>query len=323
MKSRRFKTVFYLSALLVLILIFVFIAYNFSKNKEASTIKTTDRRAVLNLPEDIQAKEQVLISIPQRTLEQSDSFVVLVENAPEQEKVLIEWNGREYNFLRQGDKFLAILGVDAKKEPGNYPINIFIGEKIFTDNITILKRNFPITELVVTPKLEQEGHTPSSIQSNIASENEQLNSVLIYNPKPYFKKSFISPLEKIFIVGAYGNIRKSGEVRLQHLGTDLDAPEDTPVFAINDGEVVLAKEFTEYGKTIVIDHGLGVFSLYLHLNNFSVDVGARVMREQVIAVSGNTGYSISPHLHFSIRVRNNSVDPLRFIEKINSVLPKQ
>jgi len=115
-------------------------------------------------------------------------------------------------------------------------------------------------------------------------------------------------------VGAFGNIRKSGEISLQHLGVDLEANIDTPVYAINDGTVRLSQELTNYGKTIIIDHGMGIFSLYLHLDEFKVFERKAVKKGEIIALSGNTGYSIAPHLHLGVKISGSSVDPLRFIE---------
>jgi murein DD-endopeptidase MepM/ murein hydrolase activator NlpD len=94
----------------------------------------------------------------------------------------------------------------------------------------------------------------------------------------------------------------------------LDAQTGTKVYAVNDGKVVLTYDFIDYGKTIVIDHGLGIFSLYLHLDKFNSQEGQKVKQGDVIAYSGNTGYSIAPHLHFSIKLNGASVDPLNFIE---------
>jgi murein DD-endopeptidase MepM/ murein hydrolase activator NlpD len=115
-------------------------------------------------------------------------------------------------------------------------------------------------------------------------------------------------------VGAFGNIRKSGDVSLQHLGVDLDANTGTPVYAINDGKVTGVLEgLINYGNTVIIDHGLGIFSLYLHLDEFKVSLGQTVKKDDVIGLSGNTGYSIAPHLHFSIKLNGASVDPVKFI----------
>jgi len=115
-------------------------------------------------------------------------------------------------------------------------------------------------------------------------------------------------------VGAFGNIRKNGEIRLQHLGVDLEAEEGDYVYSINSGKVCFAREMTNYGKTIVIDHGLGIFSIYLHLSEFEAETGQQVLKGEVIGLVGSTGYSLAPHLHLSLKVKGSSVDPLKFIE---------
>lgn len=260
------------------------------------------------------------VSVSDTAVEQSDTFVVSVMDVPTGTSPTAAWNDRTYDLFRVGNKWLGLLGADAKKLEGNYSVTIRIGTTTLAKAISIAKRLFPVTLLTVTPELEEAGYTPPAIQSNVATENERLNSALIYTPEARFSRSFVNPLDRISIVGAYGNIRKSGTVELQHLGVDLDAAEGTPVYATNDGVVRLVENFVNYGKTIVVDHGVGIFSFYLHLNEFNVKVGDTVARGVVIARSGNTGYSIGPHLHFSVRIRNASVDPLRFIETANKAL---
>jgi len=261
-----------------------------------------------------------VVTLSRGSIEQADTFAVSVSGAPSAAAITATWGDRMYDLAPIGDRWIGLLGADAKKAPGNYPLTVQIGTSTITRQVAVAKRNFPVTVLAVTPELEEAGHTPLAIQANVAAENARLNSALIYTPRAYFSKPFANPLDRMSIVGAYGNIRKSGSVELQHLGLDLDATEGTPVYAVNDGVVNLAEDFVNYGKTIIVDHGLGIFSYYLHLRDINVHVGDRVTRGRIIAKSGNTGYSIAPHLHFSMRIRNASVDPLRFIETANGTL---
>jgi murein DD-endopeptidase MepM/ murein hydrolase activator NlpD len=144
-----------------------------------------------------------------------------------------------------------------------------------------------------------------------------LNKVLkVFTPVAYFSKPFIYPLLKIEYVGGYGNIRKGGGMAVQHLGVDLKAEENTPVYAVNNGIVAFEKDLNTYGKTLIINHGLGIYSLYLHLNEFKAKEGEWVEQGNIIGLSGNTGYSIAPHLHFSIKADKLSIDPLKFIETL-------
>ena len=121
-------------------------------------------------------------------------------------------------------------------------------------------------------------------------------------------------MKKIQVVGDFGNIRKSESSSIQHLGVDLKADTGTPVYAVNDGVVRFSEDLNTYGKTLIIDHGLGIFSLYLHLNEFKVFSEQRIEQDDIMGFSGNTGYSIAPHLHFSIKVNGANIDPLKFID---------
>ncbi len=273
--------------------------------------------------ENIPAKNvQPIFNVSDGNPEQSDTVVATISNLSSAKSVKTIWNDREINFTKIGEVWFGFLGVDAKKNPGEYSVLVSADDVQFTNIISIKKRPFPVTTLATTPELEAEGHTPTAIQSNVATENARLNSVFIYSPEARFSETFRYPLNKIVNVGAFGNIRKNGDISLQHLGVDLDAVEGTPVYAINGGVVAMAEHFDNYGNTVVIDHGLGIFSLYLHLSEFRVPVGKIVAKGETIALSGNTGYSIAPHLHFSVRIRNSSIDPLRFIETVNEVMAK-
>jgi len=248
--------------------------------------------------------------------QQGDTLVIKIKTNLPAEKISGRLNFKKINFLRSGENLVGIFGVSVKEKPGRYNLTInFPDGRQYEKSINIIERKFPVTELVVTKELEEKGHTPAKIEERVAKENLKLIEILnIFTPKAYFELPFAYPLDKIKDVGAFGNIRKSGEIELQHLGVDLQADIGTPVYAINDGLVRLTEDFLNYGKTIVIDHGLGIFSLYLHLDEFKSWEGKEVKRGEVIALSGNTGYSIAPHLHLGIKIDRVSVDPLRFLE---------
>jgi poly-gamma-glutamate capsule biosynthesis protein CapA/YwtB (metallophosphatase superfamily)/murein DD-endopeptidase MepM/ murein hydrolase activator NlpD len=273
---------------------------------------------------EINGKSSAEVSLSSLKLEQSDTLLIKVDNVSSGDKIEGEFNSKKIDFLKPAgsDAWLGILGINVKENPGKYALKINLpdGEKIEKE-IEVLKRNFPVTELVVTEELEEKGYTPSNIAENIVKkENVILNEVLdVYTSKNYFNQGFIYPLDKIMDVGSYGNIRKSGDIALQHLGVDLEADIGTPIYAVNAGIVRFSQELTDYGKTLIVDHGFGIFSLYLHLDEFKVQNGQLVKKGEIIGLSGNTGYSISPHLHFSIRINGASVDPLRFIESTASI----
>jgi murein DD-endopeptidase MepM/ murein hydrolase activator NlpD len=97
-----------------------------------------------------------------------------------------------------------------------------------------------------------------------------------------------------------------------HLGEDLASLVNSPVPAANNGVVVLAEPLGIYGNTVILDHGLRVFSSYSHLSQINVKVGDRVLKGAVLGKTGTTGLAAGDHLHFAMIVQGEFVDPLEW-----------
>ncbi len=137
------------------------------------------------------------------------------------------------------------------------------------------------------------------------------------NLMPFFlKKGFIAPV-KGPITGVFGSQRiLNGEPRSPHHGLDFAAPMNTLVRCPADGIVRLAaRNMYLMGKTLIIDHGLGVQSIFMHLNRISVKVGDAVKQGDVIGRVGKTGRATGPHLHWGITVGPIPVDPARLLDR--------
>ena len=132
------------------------------------------------------------------------------------------------------------------------------------------------------------------------------------NPKKLWKESFIFPVESPIVTDTYGYIRDTSTQTITHKGTDFHAPTGTPIYAINRGVVRLVQHFDLYGNTVVIDHGQGIMSFYMHLSKINVEQGFIVEEGQSVGESGMTGYAEGEHLHLTIRINNISIDPMRF-----------
>jgi len=256
------------------------------------------------------------ISFSSLSPEESDTVAISISGVSATGTARGTFASSNISFLRAANgRWVGLAGIDAKMAPGAYPLSLTLPDgAVRRETVQVRARDYPVTELAVTDELRKKGYTPPAIALNVAAENARLAAALAGSPpRAYFDGPFVNPLDFMENVGEYGNIRVSGGVGLRHLGVDLTAKIGTPIHAINGGKVRFAEELTNYGKTMVVDHGLGIFSLYLHLSEFLVAPGDVVARGATIGRTGNTGYVLAPHLHFSMRLGPASIDPLRFL----------
>ena len=127
----------------------------------------------------------------------------------------------------------------------------------------------------------------------------------------FFKNKFIIPVNNSIITGVYGSQRiLNGKPRRPHYGLDFAAPEGTPINAMLDGVVTLAESDLYFtGGTIIFDHGHGVSTLYMHLNELKVSLGQKVKQGEIIGTVGKTGRSTGPHLDIRLNWFNVKLDP--------------
>ena len=176
---------------------------------------------------------------------QGDTLFIKIPDGITADEISGKFGSEKISFFKSGEGLAAILGIDAKKTPGKYKLTVnFPDDYKVEKEINVTKRNFPVTELAFTKELEEQGYTATSVVEMIVAKDSVVlkEAFSTSSPTAYFNKAFIYPLKRIIDVGAFGNIRKSEDISLQHLGVDLDAEMDTQVFAANDGIVKATAE---------------------------------------------------------------------------------
>ena len=175
--------------------------------------------------------------------------------------------------------------------------------------LTLQKRIYKVQEIHGLPK--NKVIPPIAQIKRIVSERHLISSK---RNKKSNRRDFLGGFSwpvKGRISGVFGSQRiLNGAPRSPHYGLDIAAPEGTPVLAASSGVISLAHEnmfFT--GKTILIDHGFGVSTIYVHLSEISVEVGQRVKRGQLVGRVGMTGRATGPHLHWGLSWGQVRLDP--------------
>ena len=155
----------------------------------------------------------------------------------------------------------------------------------------------------VTPSEEEMRRIKKESKKIIKSKNVFINKTL-------YKSGFIWPVKGI-VTGEYGNQRiLNGKPRRPHYGLDIAAPSGTKIVSPSDAEVVLTLEDSFFnGKMIILNHGLGINSIYSHLKKIYIKEGEKIKKGDLIAEVGSTGRSTGPHLDWRINVFNTAVDP--------------
>jgi murein DD-endopeptidase MepM/ murein hydrolase activator NlpD len=153
----------------------------------------------------------------------------------------------------------------------------------------------------------------AGIQNIIGERAEQVDTA-INNPTTPSELGFQWPVEEARVTSEYGyRTHPVYGTRRLHAGIDLGAPRGTPISASNDGTAIFVGPRGGYGRTVMIDHGGGITTLYAHMTDYNISEGATVNRGDIVGFVGSTGTATGNHLHFEVRVNGGAVNPRGYL----------
>ena len=242
-------------------------------------------------------------------------FTIELKGHPD--KVTGRLLGRDLTFSHgPGSAWYALGGIALETKPGTYDLAL---ESAMPDGrtlriakpVTVHAAKYKTSRLTVPQKYVTPD--PETLK-RIAAENEIKHAAFAHTmSSPAWAGNFIAPVP-MEISEDYGTSRTfNGKLASVHRGTDFRALSGTEVHASNAGEVVLARELYYEGNCVVIDHGVGFMTMYMHLSKFEVKEGDKVDKGQIIALSGGTGRVTGPHLHMSVRWSGEYLDPMKLL----------
>ncbi|MGD0470381.1 MAG: M23 family metallopeptidase [Terriglobales bacterium] len=228
------------------------------------------------------------------------------------------WLGHEitFSFDASHKSWFALAGASLETKPGTYPIELHAETSYgqsdrqaisFEKKIRVERQRYPRMLLTVPGR-----YTAPSPEDLRQIEQDKETKALIFetlSPGREWKGSFTPPVNAE-ISDVFGVERVfNGSVQSTHQGLDFRVPSGTSVAAVNSGRVILARALFFEGNCVVIDHGQGLLTLYLHLSKFSVKEGDDVDKGQEIGLSGGTGRATGPHLHLAVRWQGVYLNP--------------
>lgn len=217
-------------------------------------------------------------------------------------------------YLSPGpDGAAGLLGAGLQTAPGRYPVRAVIvgadGEPSgYSTELEVIAMARSAERLTLPAAMVQP--RAPAVLARIAREGKQLRKLFARQRPERWPLVFAPPVPDR--VGSRFGLRRilNNLPRAPHSGVDFRSPAGRPVRAPAAGVVALAGDLYFTGQTVVLDHGEGLYSVFAHLRTLGCRVGQRLTQGQVVGEVGSTGRATGPHLHWTVRLRGNRVDPL-------------
>lgn len=214
--------------------------------------------------------------------------------------------------LADNREWKAVIGLALGLVPGRYRLHTGLPQETRVIEFSVAPKQYRIQRLTLKDQ-RQVDPTPEDLR-RIGNEKKEIEQAFLH-------WSEASPPSLLFEFPARGRLSSefglrrffNGQARAPHSGLDIAAPTGTPVTAPTAGRVLVVGDYFFNGKTVFLDHGQGLVTMYNHLNRISVTPGDRIARGETIGEIGLTGRTTGAHLHWSVSLNNARVDPVLFV----------
>jgi murein DD-endopeptidase MepM/ murein hydrolase activator NlpD len=264
------------------------------------------------------ASAEPTLTVQSRAVTRGEILLVVVEGEAAKKPPTAEFHGRALEFFPAASTgtWLAFIGLDLDASTGPATLQAVLRDASGravpkTETLNVGAGSFPIEELKVAQKFV----TPAKNDTERAEgEAVQVHELYAHGEeKRLFQGSFTAPIPGAR-TARFGERRVfNGQPRSPHSGMDLKAKKGAPVHAPAAGKVVLAGPLYFSGNTIILDHGLGITTLYAHLSRMLVKRGDMIKKGQLIGKVGATGRVTGPHLHWALKFHEARVDPYSLV----------
>ncbi len=221
------------------------------------------------------------------------------------------FDGNPVFVTRAGDQWQAVIGIPLSAAPGEHELLVERPGETGAVSFTVAGKDYPAQRLKVAPR--QVDLSPEDLSRYERERQLQADALATFSPHMPATLAFEWPLRGR-LSSPFGFRRYfNDQARNPHSGLDIAAPTGTAVKAPAAGIVVATGDYFFNGKTIFIDHGQGIVTMYCHLSEIGVQPGDEIATGQQIGKVGATGRATGPHLHFGVSLNRAMVEPLLFL----------
>lgn len=247
-------------------------------------------------------------------------FIQIKVNAPGDASVTVSFRESTRKLWKVGDnKFIGFLPVSYYNSSGEYQVSVLVKTKALnwmkSYPIRVTERKFTESRVYISEKTRKKILSPSNTNSDSKITANVRFEALQSGTPPLWEGQFIWPVKGRISTG-FGRIRYVNDIENgRHSGLDIVSPSGTPVMATNRGKVIYAGNLHVTGLTVILHHGLNLFTSYCHLSTIAVEQGEMIEKGSVLGKVGSTGLSTGPHLHLTFKIDEVSIDPALFLER--------
>ena len=208
--------------------------------------------------------------------------------------------------------WIALVGIPLSAKAGEHKISIRTDKNKQQQSFSIIDKDYPAQYLTIKKKRMVTGFTEEDLKKINADKKAMAKAKAIWTEQP-IDADFIAPVDGR-LSSLFGLKRFFNDIPKQpHSGLDIAAPTGTPVLAPASGKVINTGSYYFNGNTVFLDHGQGLLSAYLHMNEITVKPGQLVKQGNPLGTVGETGRVTGPHLHWMVYLNKVPVDPALFI----------
>jgi murein DD-endopeptidase MepM/ murein hydrolase activator NlpD len=247
-----------------------------------------------------------------RNVRQGEALFIRVAAGRESQGA-VHWLNKEYPLYLESGDLTAVVPVVADTKAGGHTLRLTIGRgddaRHISKTVEVAKVSYPVQYLSMARKTAKQYSAPGVKEADRAV----VGALYTRSDKRLWFGAWSLPSRGRLSTGFGVRRLRNGRPVGRHHGTDISAPTGVEINAPAAGVIALTGTYPKYGKCVVVDHGAGVTSLYLHMSKIDVKKGDDVDKGDRLGLIGSTGASTGPHLHWGVYACGRAIQPLQFV----------